>query len=125
LGGEQSGHVIFPRESLVGDGMMTCLFVLNAMRDVGLPLSRMTEGFVRYPQTLVNVMVREKRPFDDVDAIASASRQIENELAGKGRLLLRYSGTENLARVMIEGQEQREIERQANALADVIRENLG
>ena len=125
LGGEQSGHVIFPRESLVGDGMMTSLFMLQAMRSRNMPLSAMTGGFVRYPQTLVNVKVREKRPFDDVEAIASASREIENELAGKGRLLLRYSGTENLARVMIEGQEQAEIERQANSLADVIRANLG
>jgi len=125
LGGEQSGHVIFPRESLVGDGMMTSLFILQAMRSRDAELSKMTEGFVRYPQTLVNVKVREKRPFDDVAAIASASREIEDELAGKGRLLLRYSGTENLARVMIEGQEQVEIERQANSLAEVIRANLG
>ena len=125
LGGEQSGHVIFPRESLVGDGMMTSLFMLQAMRSKNATLSQMIEGFVRYPQTLVNVKVREKRPFDEVDAIATASRQIESELAGKGRLLLRYSGTENLARVMIEGQEQTEIERQAKSLAEVIRVNLG
>lgn len=125
LGGEQSGHVIFPRESLVGDGMMTSLFMLQAMKSRGIPLSEMTEGFVRYPQTLVNVKVREKRPFDDVAAIASASKQIEDDLQGKGRLLLRYSGTENLARVMIEGQDQVEIERQATELAEVIRANLG
>jgi phosphoglucosamine mutase len=125
LGGEQSGHVIFPRESLVGDGMMTSLFMLQATRSRAVPVSQTTEGFVRYPQTLVNVKVREKLPFDDVAAIASASRQIESELAGKGRLLLRYSGTENLARVMIEGQEQAEIERQANSLAEVIRASLG
>ena len=125
LGGEQSGHVIFPLESLVGDGMMTSLFMLQAMRTKGLPLSKMVQGFVRYPQTLVNVKVREKRPFEDVAAIASASRQIESELEGKGRLLLRYSGTENLARVMIEGKDQSEIERQAHGLAEVIRANLG
>jgi phosphoglucosamine mutase len=125
LGGEQSGHVIFPRESLVGDGMMTSLFMLRAMRLGDLRLSELTEGFVRYPQTLVNVKVREKLPFEDVGPIASASREIESELAGKGRLLLRYSGTENLARVMIEGKDQAEIERQANSLAEVIRQNLG
>ena len=105
--------------------MMTSLFMLQAIRSRRLPLSRATEGFVRYPQTLVNVKVRQKLPFDDVAAIASASREIESELAGKGRLLLRYSGTENLARVMIEGQEQAEIERQANSLAEVIRASLG
>lgn len=125
LGGEQSGHVIFPRESLVGDGMMTSLFMLRAMKSRGVALSELAEGFVRYPQTLVNVKVREKRPFDDVAPIASLSKKIESELDGNGRLLLRYSGTENLARVMIEGRDQSEIERQANTLADAIRENLG
>ena len=125
LGGEQSGHVIFPRESLVGDGMMTSLFMLQAMRLRAVPLSQMTEGFVRYPQTLVNIKVREKRPFEDVAEIASASRRIEDDLHGKGRLLLRYSGTENLARVMIEGQDQSEIDRQARELAEVIRAKLG
>ncbi|HEX6125175.1 MAG TPA: phosphoglucosamine mutase [Pyrinomonadaceae bacterium] len=125
LGGEQSGHVIFPRESLVGDGMMTTLFMLEAMGAAGKPLSEMSTGFVRYPQVLVNVKVREKRPFAEVTAIEETSRSIEEKLAGKGRLLLRYSGTENLARVMIEGDDQSEIERQANSLAEVIRESLG
>lgn len=125
LGGEQSGHVIFPRQSLVGDGMMTALFVLNAIKSAGRPFSQMTEGFTRYPQILVNVPVREKRPFEEVPEISTASREVESELAGKGRLLLRYSGTENLARVMIEGKDQESIERQANALADVIRASIG
>jgi phosphoglucosamine mutase len=125
LGGEQSGHVIFPRQSLVGDGMMTALFVLNAIRAAGKPLSVMTDGFARYPQILVNVPVREKRPFEEVPEISTASREVEDQLAGNGRLLLRYSGTENLARVMIEGKDQAAIERQANDLADVIRTSLG
>jgi phosphoglucosamine mutase len=125
LGGEQSGHVIFPRQSLVGDGMMTALYVLNAIKSAGRPFSEMTDGFTRYPQILVNVPVREKRPFEDVPEISTASREVENELSGKGRLLLRYSGTENLARVMIEGKDQDSIERQANALAEVIRGSLG
>jgi phosphoglucosamine mutase len=125
LGGEQSGHVIFPRQSLVGDGMMTALFVLNAIRAAGRPLSEMTDGFARYPQILVNAPVREKLPFEDVPAISTASREVEDQLAGEGRLLLRYSGTENLARVMIEGKDQSVIERQANGLADVIRASLG
>ena len=125
LGGEQSGHVILPRQSLVGDGIMTTLFMLNAMRAKGESLSGLTTGFVRYPQILVNVPVREKRPFDEVPGIAIATREIEDQLADRGRLLLRYSGTENLARVMIEGKDQGEIEKQANSLADVIRANLG
>jgi phosphoglucosamine mutase len=125
LGGEQSGHVILPRKSLVGDGIMTTLFMLNAMSARGKSLSGLTTGFIRYPQILVNVPVRDKRPFDEVPEIASASREIEDQLADRGRLLLRYSGTENLARVMIEGKDQDEIEKQANGLADVIRANLG
>lgn len=125
LGGEQSGHVIFPRQSLVGDGMMTALFVLKAIHTAGKAFSEMCDGFTRYPQILVNVPVSKKLPFEEVPAIASASREIEGELAGSGRLLLRYSGTENLARVMIEGKNQDTIERQANGLADVIRRALG
>jgi phosphoglucosamine mutase len=125
IGGEQSGHIIFPRHSLVGDGMLTTLFLLEAIQEKGKTLSQMTEGFVKYPQILVNVKVREKRLFEEVPEIAAAARAIENQLAGKGRLLLRYSGTENLARVMIEGENQTEIERQANHLAEIIRETLG
>ena len=125
IGGEQSGHIIVPRESLVGDGMMTTLFLLEAVSEQKKTLSEAAAGFARYPQTLVNVKVREKQPFEQVFAIAEASREIENELDGKGRLLLRYSGTENLARVMIEGENQAAIETQARHLAEIIRENLG
>lgn len=125
IGGEQSGHVIFPERSLVGDGMMTTLALLEALRQNNKSLSQMTAGFTRFPQILVNVKVAEKLPFDSVPAIAEAGREIENKLAAKGRLLLRYSGTENLARVMIEGENQAAIETQANHLANVIKENLG
>jgi len=125
LGGEQSGHVIFPRESFVGDGIMTTIFMLEALQETGKKFSDLSTGFTRYPQVLVNVKVREKRPFDEVADIETASREIEQQLAGKGRLLLRYSGTENLARVMIEGDDQSEIERQADGLAEIIRQSLG
>lgn len=124
LGGEQSGHIIFPQRSLVGDGMMTALRMVEAIREKGVPFSEMTAGFQRYPQVLVNVKVAEKRPFDDVAAISAASADVEKILSGKGRLLLRYSGTENLARVMIEGQDQAEIEGLANGLADTIKTAL-
>jgi phosphoglucosamine mutase len=125
LGGEQSGHIIFPEKSLVGDGMMTTLFLLESLYEKGKSLGQMTEGFTRYPQILVNVKVREKRPFEEISEIVRASKLLETELDGKGRLLLRYSGTENLARVMIEGENQTQIESQANRLADVIRMSLG
>ena len=125
IGGEQSGHIIFPHESLVGDGMLTTLSVLDALVAKGRKLSEAVEGFVRYPQVLVNVKVKEKRPFDDVPQISDAAAAVEDQLDGNGRLLLRYSGTENLARVMIEGSDQTEIERQARGLAAVIESALG
>lgn len=125
LGGEQSGHIIFPRVSLAGDGMMTTLFLLRAMRETGESLEALSAGFTRYPQVLVNVRVGEKRPFSEVAEIAEAARRTEAALAGQGRLLLRYSGTEPLARVMIEGRRQEEIERLAHDLAAVIELALG
>jgi len=125
LGGEQSGHIIFPRLSLAGDGMITTACVLRAMRESGRALHELTEGFERFPQVLVNVRVREKRPFEEAAEVARAAREVQARLEGRGRLLLRYSGTEPLARVMIEGQSQEEIERLAEDLASVIRQSLG
>lgn len=124
LGGEQSGHIIFPRKSLVGDGMLTALYLLQAIGELGGTLSKAGEGFARYPQVLINVNVHEKLPFDEVDAIRTAAAEVEQKLSGSGRLLLRYSGTENLARVMIEGIDQAEIDALAKGLADVIRQQL-
>jgi phosphoglucosamine mutase len=125
IGGEQSGHIIFPFRSLIGDGMLTTLFLLETMRENEKTLSGITAGFSRFPQILINVRVREKRPFEEVAGITAAAGEIEAELGAKGRLLLRYSGTENLARVMIEGENQAEIETQANKLAAVIGATLG
>jgi phosphoglucosamine mutase len=125
LGGEQSGHIIFPRTSLAGDGMITTLNLLRAVREGGRQLEELTEGFERYPQVLVNVRVREKLPFDEVGEVARAAEEVRARLEGRGRLLLRYSGTEALARVMIEGPGQEEIESLAGNLAEVIRRTLG
>jgi phosphoglucosamine mutase len=125
VGGEQSGHLIFPGLSLAGDGMVTALALLRVMRETGRQLHELTEGFERYPQVLTNVRVREKRPFEEVEEIARRARETEAELGERGRLLLRYSGTEPLARVMIEGQRQDEIERLAEGLAAAIRRSLG
>jgi phosphoglucosamine mutase len=125
LGGEQSGHLIFPRLSLVGDGMITSLNLLRAMKESGASLDKLTAGFTRYPQILVNVRVREKLPFETVEAIARHAREVEEQLGETGRLLLRYSGTEPLARIMIEGKRQDLIERYANELASTIKEALG
>jgi len=125
LGGEQSGHIIFPRTGLAGDGMLTTLNLLRVLIETGRPLGELTEGFTRLPQVLTNVRVREKLPFEEVAEVARCVRETEAALGDGGRLLLRYSGTEPLARVMIEGERQEEIERLADGLAEVIRRNLG
>ncbi len=125
LGGEQSGHIIFPRVSLAGDGMITALNLLRVMKDEERSLVDLTRGFVPYPQILVNVKVREKVPFENVPAISQSAQQIERELGDRGRLLLRYSGTEALARVMIEGKDEAQVRTSANTLADVIRVEIG
>ncbi len=125
IGGEQSGHIIFPFHGLVGDGMLTALFLLEAIRAKNASFSAMTDGFVQFPQILINVKVREKIPFEAVPEISKAAREIEDQLGEQGRLLLRYSGTENLARVMIEGENQTAVETQARHLAEIIRKNLG
>jgi phosphoglucosamine mutase len=125
VGGEQSGHIIFPHYSLVGDGMLTTLFLLRALRESGKTLAGMADGFARFPQILLNVKVKEKLPFDEVPEIKEAAGKLEKELGDTGRLLLRYSGTENLARVMIEGEDQETINKQAEELAGIIRKSLG
>lgn len=124
IGGEQSGHVIFPKISLAGDGMITALELLRVMRETGCSLGALTSGFTRYPQVLVNVRVGRKPPLASVPAVKAAIDALETEMAGEGRLLVRYSGTENLARVMIEGKDEATIRRQAEALAQVLKENL-
>lgn len=125
LGGEQSGHIILPELSLAGDGMITALCLLRAMRESEKTLAEMTAGFERYPQVLVNVRVREKTPFDEMPAVKAEVKKVEELLSQKGRLLLRYSGTEPLARVMIEGENQTKIEGYAEIIAEAIRREIG
>lgn len=125
LGGEQSGHIIFPELSLAGDGLITTICLLRALNEEGKALHELTKGFHTFPQILVNVVVKTKRPFAELGSVQNAVRDIEAELGTKGRLLLRYSGTEPLARVMIEGENQKAIERQANELAALIQNELG
>jgi phosphoglucosamine mutase len=125
LGGEQSGHIILPGLSLAGDGMITALSLLRALRESEKSLGQMTTGFQAYPQILLNVRVREKLPFTDLATVQTAVDEVENELAGKGRLLLRYSGTEPLARVMIEGENQHQIESYAEKIAAAIKQEIG
>ena len=125
LGGEQSGHIIFPGLSLAGDGLITTLCMLRTMTEAGESLHKLTDGFQTFPQILVNVEVKVKQPFSQLSSIQSAVRRIEAALGSRGRLLLRYSGTESLARIMIEGESQDEIEKHAKELASVIQKELG
>jgi phosphoglucosamine mutase len=125
LGGEQSGHIIMPELSLAGDGMITALCLLRALRESRKTLAEMTAGFVQYPQILVNVRVREKVPFAELPSVQAAVAEVEELLSQKGRLLLRYSGTERLARVMIEGEHQRQIEEYAARIARAIESEIG
>jgi phosphoglucosamine mutase len=125
MGGEQSGHIIFPRLSLAGDGMITTISLLRAMRHHNKTVAELVGGFQRYPQVLVNIRVSEKRPFEELPAVQRLAHEIEQQLGDHGRLLLRYSGTESLARVMIEGESESEVTSQANALAEAIRAEVG
>jgi phosphoglucosamine mutase len=105
--------------------MLTMLFLVDSLTVKSQSLSEAVEGFNRYPQVLVNVPVREKKPFESVPNIAATATGVSEKLAGNGRLLLRYSGTENLARVMIEGKDQQDIEKLARDLASIISTELG
>jgi len=125
LGGEQSGHIIFPQISLAGDGMITAIELLRAVRAAGRSLAELAAAMQRFPQVLVNVRVRRKVPLDSLPEVKLAMDNLENEMQGRGRLLVRYSGTENLARIMIEGEKQERIEAQASALAACIRAAIG
>lgn len=125
LGGEQSGHIILPELSLAGDGMITTLCLLRALRESRKTLAEMTAGFKRYPQILLNVRVREKVPFTDLASVRTATTEVEELLSQQGRLLLRYSGTEPLARVMIEGENQSQIEDYARRIAGAIEREIG
>jgi phosphoglucosamine mutase len=129
LGGEQSGHIVHAPSTSTGDGLVTGLvmahLVATSLANEGRPLSQMLADFRRFPQVLRNVRVREKRPFAELPQVAAAQREVEGELGAEGRLLLRYSGTEKLARIMLEGPEQAALERQAARLESAIREAVG
>src|SRR6185503_17038723 len=125
LGGEQSGHIIFPKISLAGDGIVTALRLVRVMRAKEKSLAELTQGFTRFPQILLNVKVRNKIPFEDLPGVHSKALQIEESMGARGRLLLRYSGTEPLARVMVEGENAEHVEKVARELAELIKAEIG
>jgi phosphoglucosamine mutase len=125
IGGEQSGHVILTEHLSTGDGMATALAVLRVMAESGRELADLAGELVTYPQTLVNVRVREKTAVSDVPEIAAAIARVEAALEGRGRVLVRYSGTEPLLRIMIEGEDQASVQAWAEEIAEAARVTLG
>ena len=125
LGGEQSGHLLFLDHTSTGDGIVSALQLLAVMRETGQPLSALAACLTKFPQVLVNVPVRRKPPLESIEGLAAREKALQGRLNGAGRILLRYSGTELLARVMVEGQEQAEIEKIAHELAGIIRGAIG
>jgi len=125
LGGEQSGHIIFSGRSTTGDGLLTALLLLDIVHRSGRTLGELTADLKTFPQTIVNVHVREKRPLDQVPAVVAAIAAAEAELADSGRVVIRYSGTEALARVMIEAESEPLMHHHAQTIANAIRTELG
>jgi len=125
LGGEQSGHVIFHEYATTGDGMLTALRVFEVMRQAGTGLDELIADLKVYPQLLVNVRVRERKPLEDLPNVKAEIRAAEASFGDAGRVLVRFSGTEPLARVMVEGPDQERVESFANRIASQIRAELG
>lgn len=125
VGGEQSGHIIFPEISLAGDGMITAIEVLRVMVETKSSLNELLSGFTRFPQVIVNIKVTARPPLDTLPSVQAAISEVEKELEGCGRVLVRYSGTELKARVMIEGPDEESVARQAKKIADAIDKEIG
>jgi len=125
LGGEQSGHILLPHLATTGDGLMTALVVLDLLARTGKTIEELTADLKVFPQVIVNIKVREKRALTDIPAVAAAIQAAEAELADTGRVVIRYSGTEALARVMIEAEDESRMKHHAEAIAEAIRAELG
>jgi phosphoglucosamine mutase len=124
LGGEQSGHIIFLDHATTGDGMVAALMVLAIMVREGKPLSELARAMTRYPQVLLNFAVPRKRPFEEMPAVQRVIAKVESDLGAEGRVVVRYSGTESKARVMIEGTDEAGIRAQADHIARTLQEAL-
>ncbi len=125
LGGEQSGHIVFLDVNTTGDGLITMLSLLTIMLERQRSLSELKQIVQRYPQVLINVKVRERRELTTVEPIAKAMQRVERILGEKGRLLVRYSGTEPVVRVMVEGEDEQVVRQYGEEVAEVVRKHLG
>jgi len=125
VGGEQSGHLLFTELSPAGDGILSALALLSVMRETGESLGALATCMRKFPQVLVNVPVSRKPPLESLESLTDRVRAVEAEMAGNGRVLIRYSGTEALARVMVEGAEVGRVEAIADELASIVRGLIG
>ncbi|MEK6759197.1 MAG: phosphoglucosamine mutase [Deltaproteobacteria bacterium] len=125
LGGEQSGHIIFLDHTTTGDGIITALQLLKIMVEEGKPLSELAKVMRTYPQILLNVRVKEKKDLSTLPTVQAALKAVEERLKNRGRAFIRYSGTEPLARITIEGENEQEITLMANDLAEVLKKEIG
>jgi phosphoglucosamine mutase len=125
LGGEQSGHVIFSEYATTGDGTLTALRVLEILRDSGKTISELTAEIKTFPQKLVNIRVKQKRPLSELAQVQQEIHAAEGEFAERGRVVVRFSGTEPLARVMIEADSEQQVEKWTTRIANAIRRELG
>jgi phosphoglucosamine mutase len=125
VGGEQSGHTIFTDWATTGDGLLTAIRMLEIMHVTGKSLDELVADFVSFPQRLINIYVREKQPLDAIAAVSAAIAQAEQAMGADGRVLVRYSGTELMARVMVEAPTKDEVDRHATTIADAIRAEIG
>ncbi|MFV0348709.1 MAG: phosphoglucosamine mutase [Halodesulfovibrio sp.] len=124
MGGEQSGHLIFMNYGTTGDGLLAALQLLRIMKERDKPLSELAGLLQLFPQELINVHVRRKIPFEHSPELMAAKAKVENELGDRGRVLLRYSGTEAVCRVMVEGEHPEQVSRLASYLAEAVQANL-
>ncbi|MGH8101312.1 MAG: phosphoglucosamine mutase, partial [Chthoniobacterales bacterium] len=125
LGGEQSGHIIFRDFTTTGDGIISALQILRIMHETGQPLSKLAACLKKYPQAQRNLVVKSKPPLEELPEVVKLVSQTEKELAGKGRVLLRYSGTEPKIRLLIEGRDFDKIDQHANRIAEAIQNAIG
>jgi len=125
IGGEDSGHIIFLDHHTTGDGILTALQLLNIIKETEKPLSELARIMKVYPQKLVNVTISDKPDLDSIPEIKSVIDEVESELSERGRVLVRYSGTQPLCRVMVEASSENETEKYCKKIADVIEEKIG
>jgi phosphoglucosamine mutase len=126
FGGEQSGHLIFRDHGTTGDGLVAALQILRILKSRGTPLSQLAKCWTRFPQLVTNVIVREKKPFEQLDGVNQLVAGAEKELSAQGgRLLLRYSGTEPKARLLVEGRDAKVLEKWSRKICGAIQKQIG